>query len=222
MLWFFLIFTPFLFFSDSGTASIDSEVPHTITEWIANGFCTSEASGFGLAEPVELRAFQPFFLSYSLPYSAIREETIPVIVTVFNYLTDCFTVSLYHRICSRYQTRHMKQTHLFQSECSQSSSWLNNELENRSNTGLTWCFYNLLRCVRYLRTSTGNWPAVMVVWQTAWNPEGRVVAPPWYQGSYLGASWAAIIKQKRRHTTQSITRLGQCPQTDSEPSVTWP
>ena len=34
------------------------------------------------------------------------------------------------------------------------------KLENQSNTGLTWWFYNLLCCVRYLRTSTGNWPAV--------------------------------------------------------------
>ncbi|XP_072051680.1 LOW QUALITY PROTEIN: pregnancy zone protein-like [Amphiura filiformis] len=78
---------------ESGSASIDSEVPHTITEWVANGFCTSTDNGFGIADPVELRAFQPFFLSYNLPYSAIREETIPIDVTVFNYLTDCFTVS---------------------------------------------------------------------------------------------------------------------------------
>ena len=80
-------------FSDTGSVNISSEVPHTITDWIANGFCTSVQSGFGLANPVKLRAFQPFFLSYNLPYSAIREEKIPVLVTVFNYLSECFTVS---------------------------------------------------------------------------------------------------------------------------------
>ncbi len=68
-------------------------LPHTITEWTANAFCTNTETGLGLAAPASVKAFQPFFVSYTLPYSVIRGESIPLPVTVFNYLSECLAVS---------------------------------------------------------------------------------------------------------------------------------
>ncbi|PIK61577.1 putative pregnancy zone protein, partial [Apostichopus japonicus] len=73
-------------------AEMQLPVPDTITDWIANGFCTNVKYGVGIAPPVTLRAFQPFFLSMSLPYSIIRTEKTPIKVSVFNYLEQCLVV----------------------------------------------------------------------------------------------------------------------------------
>ncbi|XP_070542070.1 LOW QUALITY PROTEIN: alpha-2-macroglobulin-like [Ptychodera flava] len=78
----------------SGNSVTEVEVPHTITEWIGSGFCTSSEKGVGVSETAKLTAFQPFFLSYTLPYSVIRGEKVPILVTVFNYLSQCLTVEL--------------------------------------------------------------------------------------------------------------------------------
>lgn len=67
-------------------------VPDTITKWAAGAFCTSPA-GFGLAPNINLTAFKPFFVSLSLPYSVIREETFTLKASVFNYLPKCIMVS---------------------------------------------------------------------------------------------------------------------------------
>lgn len=77
-------------------------VPDTITEWVGNGFCISETDGIGISSTSNLQAFQPFFVSYTLPYSVIRGETLPVKVTVFNYMTDCLMVSTTKHQCSSY------------------------------------------------------------------------------------------------------------------------
>lgn len=66
-------------------------VPDTITKWAAGAFCTSPA-GFGLAPNTNLIAFKPFFVSLSLPYSVIREETFTLKASVFNYLPKCIMV----------------------------------------------------------------------------------------------------------------------------------
>lgn len=78
----------------TGQASINLTVPDTITEWIGNGFCISETQGIGISSTSSLQAFQPFFLSYTLPYSVIRGENFPVKVTVFNYMADCLVIEL--------------------------------------------------------------------------------------------------------------------------------
>ncbi|XP_070542069.1 alpha-2-macroglobulin-like isoform X2 [Ptychodera flava] len=78
----------------SGHSVTEVEVPHTITEWIGSGFCTSLEKGVGVSETAKLTAFQPFFLSYTLPYSVIRGEKVPILVTVFNYLSQCLTIEL--------------------------------------------------------------------------------------------------------------------------------
>ncbi|XP_028407143.1 alpha-2-macroglobulin-like protein 1 isoform X2 [Dendronephthya gigantea] len=79
---------------ESGNKTIEVTVPGTITSWVANGFAISSKTGIGVSETSTLRAFQPFFVSMTLPYSVIRGEEIPVIVTVFNYRPNCAAIKL--------------------------------------------------------------------------------------------------------------------------------
>ena len=71
-------------------------IPDTITEWKANAFCTSADTGFGLSPTVSLRAFQPFFVELTLPYSVVRGESFTLKATVFNYLAACIRVRDIH------------------------------------------------------------------------------------------------------------------------------
>ena len=73
--------------------TIAAKVPDTITTWFANGFALSSTDGIGVASPAALRAFQPFFVSLTLPYSVVRGESLKVPATVFNYLKECLAVS---------------------------------------------------------------------------------------------------------------------------------
>ncbi|KAF4104021.1 hypothetical protein G5714_015008 [Onychostoma macrolepis] len=50
--------------------------------------------GFGVAPKIDLTAFKPFFVSLTLPYSVIREETFTLKATVFNYLPKCIMVKV--------------------------------------------------------------------------------------------------------------------------------
>ncbi|KAM6185159.1 CD109 antigen [Rhynchocyon petersi] len=70
-------------------------VPDTITSWMATAFVISEDRGLGLtAAPVELQAFQPFFIFLNLPYSVIRGEEFALEVTIFNYLKNTTEVKV--------------------------------------------------------------------------------------------------------------------------------
>ncbi|XP_068557479.1 alpha-2-macroglobulin [Anas acuta] len=80
--------------SSEGNAELDVTIPDTITEWKANAFCTSSDTGFGLSPTVSLRAFQPFFVELTLPYSVVRGEAFTLKATVFSYLTACMRVSV--------------------------------------------------------------------------------------------------------------------------------
>ncbi len=60
-------------------------MPDSITTWMLRAVAISRDKGLGIAE-AQLRAFQPFFLTVDLPYSAIRGEEFPVKVAVYNYL----------------------------------------------------------------------------------------------------------------------------------------
>ncbi|XP_067221217.1 alpha-2-macroglobulin-like protein 1 [Chanodichthys erythropterus] len=77
----------------SGSVDVAKTVPDTITKWAAGAFCTSPV-GFGLAPNVDLTAFKPFFVSLTLPYSIIREETFTLKASVFNYLPKCIMVKV--------------------------------------------------------------------------------------------------------------------------------
>ncbi|KAK2917021.1 hypothetical protein Q8A67_001395 [Cirrhinus molitorella] len=78
---------------DPGSTRIPLMVPDTITTWETEAFCLS-SKGFGLAPPVQLTVFQPFFLELSLPYSIIRGESFELKATVFNYLSKCIMVKV--------------------------------------------------------------------------------------------------------------------------------
>ncbi|NXN53646.1 A2MG protein, partial [Rynchops niger] len=80
--------------NSEGNADLDVTIPDTITEWKANAFCTSADTGFGLSPTVSLRAFQPFFVELTMPYSVVRGESFTLKATVFNYLTTCIRVSV--------------------------------------------------------------------------------------------------------------------------------
>uniref|UniRef100_A0A8C0UJ33 Alpha-2-macroglobulin n=1 Tax=Cyanistes caeruleus TaxID=156563 RepID=A0A8C0UJ33_CYACU len=77
-----------------GKADLEVTIPDTITEWKANAFCTSVNTGFGLSPTVSLRAFQPFFVELTMPYSVVRGESFTLKATVFNYLPACIRVSV--------------------------------------------------------------------------------------------------------------------------------
>uniref|UniRef100_A0A8C5D2H7 Alpha-2-macroglobulin-like protein 1 n=1 Tax=Gadus morhua TaxID=8049 RepID=A0A8C5D2H7_GADMO len=79
---------------DSGSVSVVKTLPDTITSWRAQAFCTSSSLGFGLSRDTALVAFQPFFVSLTLPYSVVRGEVFTLRATVFNYLPSCIMVGL--------------------------------------------------------------------------------------------------------------------------------
>jgi len=74
-----------------GKASVQVTVPDTITTWMLRAVALSKENGLGVAES-QLTAFQPFFLSADLPYSAIRGEEFPVKVAIYNYLDQTQSV----------------------------------------------------------------------------------------------------------------------------------
>ncbi|NXA70342.1 A2MG protein, partial [Mohoua ochrocephala] len=80
--------------NSEGKADLEVTIPDTITEWKANAFCTSADTGFGLSPTVSLRAFQPFFVELTMPYSVVRGESFTLKATVFNYLPACIRVSV--------------------------------------------------------------------------------------------------------------------------------
>ncbi|KAL7986544.1 hypothetical protein Chor_011710, partial [Crotalus horridus] len=62
---------------DSKNVSLPVTIPDTITEWKAGAFCLSADTGFGLAQPTSLKAFQPFFIDLTLPYSVVTISLAP-------------------------------------------------------------------------------------------------------------------------------------------------
>ncbi|KAI9529566.1 hypothetical protein NQZ68_007803 [Dissostichus eleginoides] len=89
---------------DSGSVNVEKTVPDTITKWAAGAFCVSSV-GFGVAPNVALVAFQPFFVSLTLPYSVIRGEVFTLKATVFNYLSKCIMVKVTLADSDQYTSR---------------------------------------------------------------------------------------------------------------------
>ncbi|KAL3865378.1 hypothetical protein ACJMK2_042770, partial [Sinanodonta woodiana] len=79
---------------NDGVVNVTTEIPHTITEWVGNTLCSNSKDGVGVSPMIGITVFQPFFLSFTLPYSAIRGENLPVLVTIFNYMTECLTMEV--------------------------------------------------------------------------------------------------------------------------------
>nr|UIO57907.1 alpha-2-macroglobulin-1 [Biomphalaria glabrata] len=79
---------------DSGAVTLHETAPDTITSWIGNVLCVHPETGFGASPVTSLRTFQPFFLSLQLPYSAVRGEKLPIMLTVYNYLEKCLHIKM--------------------------------------------------------------------------------------------------------------------------------
>ncbi|XP_049273309.1 LOW QUALITY PROTEIN: alpha-2-macroglobulin-like [Rhipicephalus sanguineus] len=79
---------------ERGELSFKEKIPHTITEWVGSTVCIHSEDGIGVSDPAKIKAFQPFFASFNLPYSVVRGELVPVKVSVFNYLEKCLPVDL--------------------------------------------------------------------------------------------------------------------------------
>ncbi|XP_053536528.1 alpha-2-macroglobulin-like protein 1 [Ictalurus punctatus] len=79
--------------SQTGSTTVIKTVPDSITTWQAGAFCTSSV-GFGVAPKTQLTAFQPFFVSLTMPSSVIRGEVFTLKATVFNYLRSCMMVNV--------------------------------------------------------------------------------------------------------------------------------
>ncbi len=69
----------------NGKATIKVVVPDSITTWMLRAVAISKSKGLGIGE-AQLRAFQPFFITADLPYSAIRGEEFPLSLAIYNYL----------------------------------------------------------------------------------------------------------------------------------------
>nr|XP_033779780.1 alpha-2-macroglobulin [Geotrypetes seraphini] len=78
----------------SGEAELPVTTPDSITEWVANAFCTADDAGFGLSSIASILTFQPFFVEMALPYSGIRGESFLLIATMFNYMNDSIRVEI--------------------------------------------------------------------------------------------------------------------------------
>lgn len=79
---------------ENGQLSFKEKIPHTITEWVGSTVCINTQDGVGVSDPAKIKAFQPFFASFNLPYSVVRGELVPVKVSVFNYLEKCLPIDL--------------------------------------------------------------------------------------------------------------------------------
>ncbi|XP_010606099.1 alpha-1-inhibitor 3-like isoform X2 [Fukomys damarensis] len=80
--------------NSSGVAEVGVTVPDTITEWKAGALCLSPDVGLGLSRTASLRAFQPFFVELTMPYSVVRGEAFTLRATMLSYLPDCIGVSV--------------------------------------------------------------------------------------------------------------------------------
>ncbi|KAM4771054.1 CD109 antigen-like [Rhinophrynus dorsalis] len=75
--------------------ALEVQVPDTITSWITSAFVISENLGLGMmTAPIQLEAFQPFFISLKLPSYVTRGEQFILEVIVFNYLNEDTEVSV--------------------------------------------------------------------------------------------------------------------------------
>ncbi|XP_023228153.1 pregnancy zone protein-like [Centruroides sculpturatus] len=77
-----------------GEVIFSHKLPDAITEWTGNAICINKQRGLGISDTTSIITFQPFFVSIILPYSVIRGEKVPIVTTIFNYLSDCLPVKL--------------------------------------------------------------------------------------------------------------------------------
>ncbi|KAK3098083.1 hypothetical protein FSP39_015956, partial [Pinctada imbricata] len=72
----------------NGTEMIKSEVPDSITSWVATAFSINKQTGLGVShkDAEQINVFRPFFININLPFSVIHGEQVVLQVNVFNYM----------------------------------------------------------------------------------------------------------------------------------------
>ncbi|KAM3910299.1 alpha-2-macroglobulin-like protein 1 [Leptodactylus fuscus] len=77
---------------ESGSHEMSVTAPDTITEWSAQMMCAGPG-GLGLSRPASLKAFQPFFIEVTLPYTMKKEESFTLKASTFNYMDKPLMIS---------------------------------------------------------------------------------------------------------------------------------
>lgn len=71
--------------SKCGSVTFLVTLPDTMTTWVLQAIGVSSTAGFGIAKPLHITTFQPFFIHLSMPYSVQRGEEISILATIFNF-----------------------------------------------------------------------------------------------------------------------------------------
>jgi len=78
-------------------------LPDTITTWIGDAVCVHPTAGVGLSGQASVTAFTTFFLDITLLATIKMGETMPVVISVFNYLDDTLPVRLELEASTEYE-----------------------------------------------------------------------------------------------------------------------
>ncbi|XP_064116363.1 alpha-2-macroglobulin-like [Macrobrachium nipponense] len=79
---------------ESGETAKEVELPDTVTTWVGEAVCLHPELGIGLSPKSSITSFVPFFLDLSHPATARRNEKVPVLVSVFNYVNESLPVTV--------------------------------------------------------------------------------------------------------------------------------
>ncbi|XP_069955764.1 murinoglobulin-1 isoform X2 [Cherax quadricarinatus] len=77
-----------------GISSKEVTMPDTITQWVGKAVCVHPQEGLGVSQKSNITAFTSFFVDLTLPPSIKRGETLPVKISIFNYLEDPLPISV--------------------------------------------------------------------------------------------------------------------------------
>ncbi|CAG0922329.1 unnamed protein product [Notodromas monacha] len=77
-----------------GSVVKDEKLPHTVTEWVGSAICSNKKHGFGISNVARIKAFQPFFIQFTMPYSVKRGEKMPLKVSIFNHMDHDMPISV--------------------------------------------------------------------------------------------------------------------------------
>ncbi|XP_064475849.1 ovostatin-like [Ornithodoros turicata] len=67
-------------------------LPDSITTWEGTALCVHPTAGFGISNLANVTAFQPLFVTLTLPLNLIRGESAKVVLTVFSFINECIVV----------------------------------------------------------------------------------------------------------------------------------
>ncbi|CAL1263347.1 unnamed protein product [Larinioides sclopetarius] len=69
-------------------------LPHTITEWEGSAVCVNAEDGLGLSNTTNIKGFQAFFISNTVPYSVKRGEVFTIVVSIFSYVDEPLPITV--------------------------------------------------------------------------------------------------------------------------------